>query len=183
MGKKLTSKPETGTMTIEQPPPTHMPELGQELDNLEHQSPIAQIDRPMIEKEIKKLAFNEEWIRITLVQTQYYNPVNPEDHFQEWQPCMLQGEGAEVMLGSQIVRMRYLPFNTSLTIKRKYAEMLMLSRNVTVRTEVNPHFGQNRNPTNEIRRTVSAPCSIQIDEDKSPYRDEWLRRVHAQRIV
>ena len=69
----------------------------------------------------------------------------------------------------------WLPVGEVITTKRKYAEVLILSKHMTVDTTVRTNPG--KDPENIMRRSVSSRCPVSIIRDENPKGMEWVTRL------
>lgn len=92
--------------------------------------------------------------------------------------CAVNGIGCEVFLNGQWVQMLYIPVGQTLTIKRKYLEVLARAKSDQVTTkhdDVGAEFIDNR-----VVRVTSAVCAFSVLEDKNPKGAAWLTELRRR---
>ena len=85
------------------------------------------------------------------------------------------GEHPELLINGRWYKKGAIPVGVEVTIKRKHAEQLMLSKPQAVRT-IHENTDVER-PRNEISRTSRPGISLSIIEDRSPRASAWRQHV------
>lgn len=122
------------------------------------------------------LAFAEEPMDILI------NPPASERNPPQWVECWVNGRGAEILINGQWVACGYLPVNRALTIKRKYVEVLIRSRQTTYQTQhVAPEDAKSTHVDNFAIPQTNLRNQISVLADNNPAGREWLQRLVRER--
>lgn len=119
------------------------------------------------------LAFGEEPVTIVINQANVHVD-NPPSHIQ----CSVQGRGAEVLMNGKFVAVGWLPIGSAFTTKRKYLEVLLASKQASIRTDVIKASG--KDPVNKIKRQNAVTYPVSIVKDANPKGMEWMMRMLAE---
>lgn len=117
------------------------------------------------------LKFNEEPITIRVEQSNVGGMESAPTHV----PCSVNGKPAEIWDGKRWLQVGWLPVGEIITTKRKYAEVLILSKHTSVDTQVRTSPG--KEPENFMKRSVSSRCPVSIVRDENPKGMEWVTRL------
>ena len=120
---------------------------------------------------LDKLAFMEEPVTIRIEPS---SQPNAPSAFPIW----VNGKGAEILINGRWVEVAYLPVNETLTVKRKYLAVMVVTKIDTVHTRVQEPDGAD--PTNRIDRITSPVHSFSILSDPNPLGHEWLRELRRR---
>lgn len=131
--------------------------------------PLLSPDEMAKEEYLKQLAFNEE--PVTILINQNARSDYPETHV----PVQVNGKGAEVLMNGNWVAMTYLPMDTELTTKRKYVEVLVRSKSVTIATKHDDATVERPHNT-QVRRT-SSNYPVSVLKDDNPRGGAWLSKL------
>lgn len=143
-------------------------------DSIERGGDIARADAStLIDDYAERLAFNEDPITILLHPSRERNPPLVVD-------CWVNGRGAEVLVDGKWHQFGCLPINKPVTTRRKYVEVLCLSRTDTVQTDSGSTAEDH--PHNRVVRHTSANHTFSVIRDDNPRGAAWLARVLNQAI-
>lgn len=122
------------------------------------------------------IAFAEEPVDVII------HPPASERNPPQWVECWVNGKGAEILIDGKFVACGYLPVNMLLTIKRKYVEVLIRSRQTTYQTShVAPEDAKSTHVENHAIPTTNLRNQISIQYDANPLGREWLQRLVRER--
>lgn len=122
------------------------------------------------------LAFAEEPLDVLI------NPPASERNPPQWVECWVNGRGAEILINGQWVACGYLPVNRSLTIKRKYVEVLIRSKQTTYQTEhIAAEDAKSTHVENHAIAQTNLRNQISVLYDANPAGREWLQRLVRER--
>lgn len=110
--------------------------------------------------------------------------VNPasERNAAQWVECWVNGKGAEVLIEGRWTECPYMPVGVELTVKRKYVEVLLRSKQTTWQTNhVAADDAKSVHVDNKTIPTTMARNSVSILSDRNPMGREWLKRVMAEK--
>ena len=129
------------------------------------------VTEALIDGYTEALKFNEEPITIRIEQSNIGGMETAPTHVS----CSVNGRPAEIWDGQRWLLVGWLPVGEVITTKRKYAEVLILSKHMTVDTTVLTNPG--KDPENIMRRPVSSRFPVSIIQDKNPKGMEWVTRL------
>lgn len=159
----------SGDMPIHQKPDIVMPGLD---ENFERAPDIEQVTEEQLQKDYADaLKFNEDILKIYIEPGTERNPAPSI-------PCTCQGIPAQVfdMTSKRWLNIGWFEVGKEIITKRKFVEILAGSKVENVST-VSKFENNDPEPVNRERRVASPLCNFRVIEDKSPFKEEWLRRV------
>ncbi len=122
------------------------------------------------------IAFAEEPVEILI------NPPASERNPPQWVECWVNGKGAEILMDGKWVACGYLPVNMALTIKRKYLEVLIRSKQTTYQTHhIAPEDAKSTHVENHAIPQTNLRNQVSVLADKNPLGREWLQRLVRER--
>jgi hypothetical protein len=153
--------PQKETMVM---PPIHEP--------IERESPIVQVETPLVKSDYDRLAFAEEPVTILIHRSGEKFAPRSTDYIG------VNGKGAEMMFKNGWVSIGYLPRGQQVTTKRKYVEVLARSK----QDHVNANFNhrENADPENFIEFSTISTCAFSLIHDANPLGVEWLSQLLRQ---
>lgn len=151
-----TSETNTAEIPVTQPSAIAVPLEGK----LAVQEPekIAVLDKPLESDYLEALKFNEEVIEIMLQPSSEENAPMVVDVY-------VNGEAKWIPVGQQV------------PLKRKFVEVLMRSKPVSIQTEHESHQSGAKVINNRIIRNTRAKYPLSILNDPNPKGREWVNRI------
>lgn len=132
---------------------------------------IVKGDGAMSSKDFNEVAFNEEPVTIRISSS-------PEKNAPHAYYCAVNGKGAEVMIDGRWRELSWLPVGQTLTLKRKYVEVLMRAKTDNIET-VMPNV-TDEHMQNSFKRVTTSACTFSILRDANPRSAEWVERQMRQ---
>ena len=155
----------TGEMPHYEAPPIK----AQNLDELEEElTGIEPVQGFVSKKDMDMIAFMEEGITIRLSKP-------PEKNAPTSVPVWVNGRGAEVLIRDRWQPITYLPIGPTITVKRKYVEVLARAKPESVDTQVEER--DNEDPKNHTLRSVHVKYPFTVLNDPSPKGADWLSKI------
>lgn len=139
-----------------------------DVKNEDRDSEVIVTDTPLNKDYLDALAFGEDPVTIIL------NP-SAEKNAATAFPVWVNGKGAEVFQNGRWDEIGYLPIGRSLTIKRKYLEVIIRAKLDAVTTVHDDATVEK--PINRINRSTSSVHSFSILEDKNPKGGAWAQEM------
>jgi hypothetical protein len=122
------------------------------------------------------LSFAEEPVDVII------HPPASERNPPQWVECWVNGRGAEILMDDKWVQCGYLPVNMALTIKRKYVEVLIRSKQTSYQTShIAPEDAKSTHVENHAIPTTNLRNQISVQYDANPLGREWLQRLVRER--
>lgn len=163
---KRKSELDTRETRIPQKPVLQMPGIDQAI---ERESPIVQVETPLLRDDLDKLAFAEEPVTILIHRSGEKFAPRSTDYIG------VNGKGAEMLFKNGWVPIGYLPRGQSITTKRKYVEVLAKSKMDHVTTTVIER--DNEDPQNLVERATVQLTTFSVIHDANPKGAEWLAQL------
>lgn len=161
--KSRSAELDSRSVTPEQKPPIHMPEISEPFtyspDDIVHEQ-VLDMNR------LEALAFNEEPVKILIHRNTDGLSAKTTDYI------AVNGVPAEMLFRNGWVPIGYLPRGVSFITKRKYISVLAASRLENIKA--NYIERDNQNPENYVERTTVHPVAFSMLEDKNPRGAAWL---------
>lgn len=148
----------TGDLNVGQPSPIAVPPEGPIVREPEQ---IAALDKPIEDEYLKALKFGEDEMEVML------QPSSDENA-----PQMI-----DATVNGETV---WLKVNQRTRIKRKFVEVLLRAKPITVQTIHESVANRPEVVNNQLRRTTRAKFPLSILRDPSPAGNEWLNRLMAE---
>lgn len=93
--------------------------------------------------------------------------------------CFCQGKGIEVLMGDRWVEWKQVPVGESVTVKRKYLDIIGRAKETILKTKVVTEA--NKDPQNTITRTVVLKHPFSVQHDPHPRGAKWLMELLSAR--
>lgn len=169
--RKYTRKSEldSRSIPIPQKPVLKMPGID---ESVERDSPIVQVETPLMNDDLAKLAFAEEPMTILIHRSGEKFAPRSTDYIG------VNGKGAEMLFKNGWVPIGYLPRGQSVITKRKYVEVLAKSKTDHVTTSVIERDGED--PQNYVERATVTMTTFSVLKDDNPKGAEWLAQLLRQ---
>ena len=125
-------------------------------------------ERALTDGTVEQMKFMEEPVEILIHPSREKNAPLVVDMW-------VNGKGAEFFTAGRWVEANCLPVNMPVITKRKYVEILAMSKMDTVTTDVGDATVER--PHNRVVRQTSSTQAFSILNDRNPKGGEWLRTV------
>lgn len=166
---KRASELDSRSVDIPQKPTIAMPPI---TESIERESPIVQVETPLLKSDLDQLAFAEEPMTILIHRSgEKFAPRSTD-------LVSVNGKWAEMLFKNGWVPIGYLPRGQAITVKRKYVEVLARSKQDHVRADYSETPGQD--PNNFIDRSTVSTCAFSVILDANPLGVEWLSQLLRQ---
>lgn len=149
---------ETHDVKVGQDKPLIIPTSG-DIGNIQRtDQQIEVVDGPSLGDYAAELAFNEEYVEVTVHETTDKNAAMLVDVYCNGVP------------------QRFIRGQTQ-RVKRKFVEVLARAKQTRIKTEVEM---RGNDPVNKIVRTTGLRYPFRVDNDRNPKGQDWLKRILMQ---